>query len=236
MVKFHQIEMVRDRGFIIPQEELDIYDQFDDTAEYGSEHVQDYIKNFSQLIEESGKTPEKFMNAEYRHNIHENKLLLVFYVEYVRHSTKNGEKIVDNIKDILSIVSKRFSSQDLSDFRLILISPIPPSKQISTYEIKFPSYNIQYFSHAELMFNITKHVLVPTHTLLNPPQKELLSQNVKLANLHTININDPVVKYYGANVGDIFSILREDFAIDTISKQSLIYRRVAVISSSSPGK
>jgi DNA-directed RNA polymerase I, II, and III subunit RPABC1 len=69
---------------------------------------------------------------------------------------------------------------------------------------------IEHFEENELMVNITKHELVPTHILLTSDEKAalLLRYRVKESQLPKIQINDPVSRYYGLVRGDVVKIDR----------------------------
>ncbi len=69
---------------------------------------------------------------------------------------------------------------------------------------------IELFSEDELVLNITKHKLMPKHTLLTPQEKEefLVQSGLKEAQLPRILPTDPMAKYLGARRGDIIRIVR----------------------------
>ena len=59
--------------------------------------------------------------------------------------------------------------------------------------------------------NITKHELVPKHTLLNDKEKEglLKRYGIILRQLPRILESDPVVKLLNCKVGDVVKIIRK---------------------------
>ncbi|MEK6923319.1 MAG: DNA-directed RNA polymerase subunit H [Nanoarchaeota archaeon] len=74
----------------------------------------------------------------------------------------------------------------------------------------------------EKKFDITKHILVPAHTILSEEeiQKILQHYNISKVQLPVISLLDPVIKIIGANKGDIVKIER------TIASKTPYYRLV----------
>lgn len=66
------------------------------------------------------------------------------------------------------------------------------------------------FLEAELLVNITKHVMVPKHSVLSPDDKETLLRRykVKETQLPRIQLSDPVAKYLGMERGEVVRIVR----------------------------
>ena len=59
--------------------------------------------------------------------------------------------------------------------------------------------------------DITKHILVPKHILLNEEEKKevLRKFNATLREFPRIRVSDPMVKKLGAKPGDLIKIIRE---------------------------
>jgi DNA-directed RNA polymerases I, II, and III subunit RPABC1 len=70
--------------------------------------------------------------------------------------------------------------------------------------------NVMQFLETELLVNITKHVMVPKHTVLSREDKEslLLRYKVKETQLPRIQLSDPVAKYLGMERGEVVRIVR----------------------------
>ena len=84
---------------------------------------------------------------------------------------------------------------------IIIYSSITSSIQKKLYDD-----HIEGFTLKETQYNITKHYLVPKHTLATNPEDFEKYKKVMSVILST----DPVVRYYNFQIGDIIEIIRED--------------------------
>ncbi|KAF7683440.1 DNA-directed RNA polymerases II and IV subunit 5A [Astathelohania contejeani] len=126
------------------------------------------------------------------------------------------------IKQIKSIL-ETYERQGV--FNIILVCREAPSSasqkvlnELST------NFTVEIFKEDELLFNITTHELVPKHTILGNEEKEnmMRSMRVKEYQLPKILKSDPVARYFGAKVGDVFKIERRSNS----GVKSLYYRIV----------
>ncbi|KAI9034326.1 RNA polymerase [Hyaloraphidium curvatum] len=71
-------------------------------------------------------------------------------------------------------------------------------------------YHFEVFEEADLVVNITKHVLVPKHEVLSPEEKKVLLERYRLKDTQLPRIlqNDPVAKFYGLRKGQVVRITR----------------------------
>jgi DNA-directed RNA polymerase I, II, and III subunit RPABC1 len=70
--------------------------------------------------------------------------------------------------------------------------------------------NTEVFTIDELLFVLIDHNLVPPHYLLTSAEKDEYfgTFNHHPRDMKKILVNDPVAKFYGAKVGDLFKIVR----------------------------
>ena len=75
--------------------------------------------------------------------------------------------------------------------------------------------------------DITKHILVPKHTVLSDKEKKetLEKYHVSLAELPKIPKNDAAIKHLNAKIGDIIKILRNSHT----AGESVFYRVVVSV-------
>jgi DNA-directed RNA polymerase I, II, and III subunit RPABC1 len=97
--------------------------------------------------------------------------------------------------------------------RCILILPEGISTKLALKNLartKSSGKIFEVFSHKEVLINITEHELVPRHRPLSPEQKEELLARYKLqeSQLPRILATDPVVRYFGVDVGTVMEITR----------------------------
>jgi DNA-directed RNA polymerase I, II, and III subunit RPABC1 len=118
-----------------------------------------------------------------------------------------------NLKNILFISESKLNTQMIDDLRRF-------SEKMQ----------VTMFLGDYLLFNCTKHFLVPKHTLLTEDEKTKLVSHMKdkniLAKFPKIFDTDPICRYFGAKPGQVFKIERDSLYDDTMVKKAEFYRYV----------
>ena len=149
-------------------------------------------------------------------------LVIRKYTDIVRETDKpyrfsclNGTKkvvvtYIFNRKKLPLIFKKYIEEFSEKDYHHIIILYNAPS---SLFKKIVQPYNVELFSKQFMKINITKHYLVPKHTLIKNTSNEIQDimeeyQLQKPEQLPLILSTDPITQFYGAQVGDIFKITR----------------------------
>jgi hypothetical protein len=112
-----------------------------------------------------------------------------------------------------------FLSNNVDIHKIIIIKD--PAKKVIK-QINFEYQNTELFFEHEMLEDIPMKVFIPEHQLLNENEKAELLSKFNENELSIIYNTDTMSRYYGANVGDIFRIIRPSIT----SGKSIFYRRV----------
>jgi DNA-directed RNA polymerase subunit H (RpoH/RPB5) len=242
-IKRHQLEMVRDRGYDISAEQ--------NLLEYT---VNDFIRVYAELLEQRNATIRKANQEAANRRSVRNELtfrqmldnvyskddgttLLVHYAESPTRGAKPSKLGVEPIAEFIRMATNYgvkwailISEQDISS---------EAARNLQDIKIIY----FQHFFDDELMYNPTKHYMVPRHEALTEDEaREFLRENhLKPSQLPILKyvdplarptekdrdkVTDPIVKYYGFLPGQIIRIYRENFITETLVDSYVIYRHV----------
>lgn len=112
-------------------------------------------------------------------------------------------KILDNSKLNIEIIKHYYGycvNNNIQHFIIIYEDVMTPSVKKVLQKMNI---TIEIFQKKELIYNITKHDLVPKHEKID-------SKDDDLAKYPTIKKTDPVSRFYHFQVGDLIKITRKD--------------------------
>lgn len=89
-----------------------------------------------------------------------------------------------------------------------------PAVNNTIVNIKNIGKYIELFNSIDLLYNCTKHELVPLHEKVTKKETdEIISKGFVMKMLPKITCTDPIVKFYGFRPGDLIKITRSDSII-----------------------
>lgn len=200
-MKKTQVEMVQDRGYDIPEEELQLLDMsFRQFLSVNSEISRDEL---SQVYSFKG-TPQ----------------LMVNYLNRSQDSKQISTEVVRLAID---------QAKSLKLKELIIVIEIPLSSKAKE-DLTISGLKHQVFFDKDLSYNPTRHVDSPRHELLTPTEAEekLKELRADIGKLLIIKSTDPIVQYYNWPIGGIVRVYREDFGVSILAPKSVNYRVISV--------
>jgi len=110
-------------------------------------------------------------------------------------------------EDIIKSV-KRFTKKNNCNRCIIIVSS--KKRIVSNIKDMIMLNGFELFFENKVTFNPTKNENVPKHLLLNEEQKAIALKDFKNQNdkLIKIKVDDPISRYFGARIGNVFKIIR----------------------------
>ncbi|KAF5829546.1 RNA polymerase Rpb5, C-terminal domain-containing protein [Dunaliella salina] len=107
------------------------------------------------------------------------------------------------------VVAERMKAETVSRAIMVISSNLTPFAKQCLADL-MPKLHIEQFTENELLVNITEHVLVPEHRILNKEEKQTLLDRYKVKDtqLPRIQHSDPVARYFGLQRGQVVRIVR----------------------------
>ncbi|XP_013410905.1 DNA-directed RNA polymerases I, II, and III subunit RPABC1 isoform X2 [Lingula anatina] len=176
--------LCHDRGYLVTQDELDqTLDQF--KVQFGDKPSERRPAR-SDLI------------VLVAHNDDPTDQMFVFFPE----EPKVGIKTIKTY-------CQRMQEENITRACIVVQQGMTPSAKQSLVDMA-PKYILEQFLEAELLVNITEHMLVPEHILMTPDEKKELLDRYKLkeSQIPRIQAGDPVARYFGLKRGQVVKIVR----------------------------
>jgi len=186
-------EMMADRGYEIFSKDK-TYEKWEEEIKEKDEMKGIFTKIIKNENENEENEPENERNDE--KEIKKEHL----YFHYIPNAKLN--------KDCIQRFIELMQTDKVNSGMIITSSKL---SQQAKQQIESNKELIEIFNLSELVVNITKHELVPKHTLLSKKDRKNLLDRYKIrdSQLPKILISDPVAKYLGLKRGDVVKITRE---------------------------
>lgn len=158
-------------------------------------NVSDYQHQFT-VDDIKTKYLENNLEIIVTHNTNNKQLIVLFYT---------GKFGIREVNELINSLKKR----KLNNVILVVEEKLT---SFGLKALKNSEINYEIFLRKHLIFNITKHTLVPKHILLNKDEKNKLLKTLqcKLHQLPKILKTDPISKYFNALTGQVFKIYRKN--------------------------
>lgn len=208
-IKRTQIELVRDRGYIVPDGEQEL---LNGTLENFTNYLQELRRlypNFTDRV----RLRQSYVNAA-------GKQMAVFFVARTEPTQKQiPAELITTI--VSQTIAYRF------DELIIIIDALLSPKGNETLET-LTGTKWQVFFDSDLTYNPTLSVDVPHHELLSAEtvSAKLAEWKIDISKLLIYESSDPIVKYYGWSTGSVVRVIRKDNSVNTLSAESINYRVV----------
>ncbi len=178
-------------------------------------------KNILEILEERGFDVSDYNNFTYDelHTMIQNQQLDLLlkkkdgskkvYIKYNITKVLRPNSIYDIVEDVFHIENLLSKNDDM-----IIINKDEPNETIQNTVKNIwlqDSIYISVINIARLQFNILKHNLVPTHTVLSSEEKEIFIKKYNITNskmIPTISYFSPVSLVLGIRPGDVCKIER----------------------------
>ena len=162
-------------------------------------NIPDNIKN---LQFENYRLLYESKNIDVSFNDGDKNVYIYYHIDDIKNLGKNDLKaLVKNIHE---------ETKNLKTLIIIVLNGKANSSVKK--ELKNETYKyVEIFERKHLIFNISKHVLVPKHILLTGEEKKDIMEkyNTLEDQLPKIKITDPMAKYLGLKLGDVCKIIRQ---------------------------
>mmetsp|Transcript_25022 Transcript_25022/g.64590 ORF Transcript_25022/g.64590 Transcript_25022/m.64590 type:complete len:208 (+) Transcript_25022:70-693(+) len=175
--------------------------------------VNEMLKDRDYLVgnEELGLTREQFVDEFQKHGSRDQLTIMamkkddptqgifVFFPEDAKVGIKPIRKYCEKMQE-----------QGINRAILVVQDAMTSHAKQALKETVTLGLHMEHFQEAELLVNITQHVLVPKHQVMSDDEKRELLRRYKLkdSQLPRIQQHDPVARYYGMTRGQVVKIIR----------------------------
>jgi DNA-directed RNA polymerase subunit H (RpoH/RPB5) len=239
-IKTVQLDMVKDRGYIVPEHEKHIVDDIYNFRDYinnpenrrSSEYLskkgidvskvdKEYLRKLEALDNNNKfNKDDHYPSWQIYWNKENTKILFVYYINQDKSIPVEFVRYFINFNDL---IRKTLFNIEMSN---ILISNNELSTDSKENLKLIPK--TRFFLDDELRYNPTQNVTNQQHILLSLEEVNELEKELKLdkSKFPGIKLDNPVVEYYGWELGNVIKIIRTERHVSILAKKSINYRIV----------
>jgi len=189
--------------------------------EYTNKEINELIiSNVLKMLERRGLINSwidniKKINTDWTNNIYEILLLdKSIYSIYLLNNTNNQLTTISH-----GVPLDDYLSNNLDIKKIVIVRSI--SKK-AVKQILYDYKNTEFFFENEMLEDIPSKIFIPKHILLTKEEKKELAEVFDEKDIGKILLFDIMTRYYNANVGDIFRIIRPSLT----AGYNIYYRKV----------
>ncbi len=182
-----QVEMMRDRGYDIDDDEAQMILSFDGFQEYYDDTIHGNI------------------NRVYQRPTDELRVMVVYSLVNVPPTNKKATTTKTG-KSLMQYIESLYQSDKADSFILISENPVKNDALINGLK-----YNIELMGYDELAINPTQHIFSQQHVIMTDTEKADFLQDIRKDPrlLPGISKHNPIVRYLGASSKDVIAIVRK---------------------------
>jgi DNA-directed RNA polymerase I, II, and III subunit RPABC1 len=186
------LEMLKARNYIIDPEDIK------------ADNVEDFIDLFENSDDPDISILQMIVEKDIpmKNNKDEKEKVAIFWTDVEKIGVKQIKSYIDFMDENDVNQSIIIMKHSITAFAL---------RTLEDFNTNFKDKFIEYFEYSDLLINITKHVLVPNHKVLNEQEKQDIVKKYQLkkdAQLPKLFRTDAISRYYGLRKGDIVKVVR----------------------------
>lgn len=222
-VKKTQVEMFRDRGLVIPEEEkflLEYNPEVEKIKEWELRTLRRFVERYREIATQEGTNFNSALSQVYVDEAMGIQTIAIYLCRKTEASSISAEELTSKFQYYRDMYYR-----DGSELKMVFISEVDLNKE----KISCLHYiKCQFFLTRELKTNPTQFIYYYPHVLLDEEGriKELSDNNIRPDQLPIILEDDAIVKYFDWKRGGIVKIYRTERYLETPAPKGYYLRLI----------
>lgn len=223
-VKQTQVEMMRDRGLTIPEEELFLIEKHDEEYESERDWERKVLHHFLNVYTEKAKETDMNFISTLSNVYNDPETDVNTVVVYLCRTRESSNITPDEFKNKFHYYLTKYYESG-KPLKMVFISEVSLNKKEEIAE-RLNSISCQFFLTEHLLQNPTKHMFYYPHELLSEGERREILSNVSPNVLPKLRMWDPIRRYYDWPLNGIVRIRRTERYVSTPAPESVAYRYI----------